>query len=85
MGCYAATLTFAQRGKPAAMIDDAKKTLTVHDVVVPATSAGVLALGFDKAPYKGRVRATLDGKTVTASRASGTSASRRRARPRAPR
>lgn len=66
MGCYAATLTFAQRGKPAAMLDDAQKTLSVHDVVVPATPTGVLSFGFDKPPYKGRVRATLDGKTVSA-------------------
>jgi hypothetical protein len=66
MGCYAATLTFAQRGKVAAMIDDAKQSVTVHDVVAPATPTGVLALSFDKSPYRGRVRATLDGKTVSA-------------------
>lgn len=66
MGCYAATLTFAQRGAVAAMIDEAKKSVTVHDVVAPTTVAGVLAFAFDKAPYQGRVRATLDGKTVSA-------------------
>jgi hypothetical protein len=35
-------------------------------VVAPTTAAGVLAFAFDKAPYQGRVRATLDGKTVSA-------------------
>jgi hypothetical protein len=66
MGCYAATLTFAQKGAVAAMLDDAKKAVTVHDVVEPKTRAGVLAFAFDRAPYKGRVRAVLDGTTVAA-------------------
>jgi hypothetical protein len=66
MGCYAATLTFAQRGAATAMVDEVKKTLSVHDVIAPTTASGVLAFGFDKAAYKGRVRATLDGKTVHA-------------------
>ena len=66
MGCYAATLTFAQRGATSALLADVQKSVSVHDVVAPTTPAGVLAFAFEKAPYKGRVRATLDGKTVTA-------------------
>jgi hypothetical protein len=66
MGCYAATLAFAQRGTTKALLADVQKAVTIHDVVAPTTRAGVLALSFDKAPYKGRVRATLDGKTVNA-------------------
>jgi hypothetical protein len=66
MGCYAATLTFAQRGTTSALVADVQKTVTVRDVVAPTTPAGVLAFSFEKAPYKGRVRAMLDGKIVNA-------------------
>ena len=65
-GCYAATVTFAQRGATAALLDDVKQAVSVRDVVAPATPSGVLSFAFEKAGYQGRVRATLDGTTVTA-------------------
>lgn len=66
MGCYAATLTMPQKGTPAALLADVQKAVTVRDVVAPKTRAGVLSLAFDQAPYTGRLRATLDGTTITA-------------------
>jgi hypothetical protein len=65
-GCYAATLVFGERGTVAALLAEVKQAVSLRDVVEPSAAGGVLSFGFDKAPYKGRVRATLDGKTVTA-------------------
>ncbi len=66
MGCYAATLTFPERGAVGALIADVKHAVSVSDVVEPSAAGGVLSFAFEKAPYKGRVRAMLDGRTVTA-------------------
>ena len=66
MGCYSATLAFPERGPVGALLDDVKKSVAVSDAVIPSAAGGVLSFAFDKAPYKGRVRANLDGKTVTA-------------------
>ena len=66
MGCYATALTFPERGPVRALLDDVKKAASVRDVVEPSAAGGVLSFAFDKDPYKGRVRANLDGRTVTA-------------------
>jgi hypothetical protein len=66
MGCYATTLAFPERGPVGALLDEVKKSVSVSDAVVPSAAGGVLSFTFDKTPYKGRVRANLDGKTVTA-------------------
>ena len=66
MGCYATALTFGERGPVGALLDDVKKTVTVSDAVVPSAAGGVLSFAFTRGEYKGRVRANLDGKTVSA-------------------
>jgi hypothetical protein len=66
MGCYATALTFPERGPVGALLDDVKKSVTVSDAVVPSAAGGVLSFAFAKGEYKGRVRANLDGKTVSA-------------------
>ena len=66
MGCYATALTFPERGPVGALLADVKKAVAVRDVVEPSAAGGVLSFAFDKAPYSGRVRATLDGKMDTA-------------------
>jgi hypothetical protein len=66
MGCYATSLTLPERGKVGALLDDVKKSVTVSDAVVPSAAGGVLSFAFAKGEYKGRVRANLDGKNVTA-------------------
>jgi hypothetical protein len=66
MGCYAATLSFPERGAVGALLADVKQAVSVRDVVEPSAAGGVLSFAFDKAPYSGRVRAMLDGKTISA-------------------
>lgn len=66
MGCYAAIVTFAAKGKAGALAKALRKqveaAVKVSDVVEPAANAetGVLALTFEKAPYRGRARVAID-------------------------
>lgn len=66
MGCYAAIMTFTAKGKAGSIARrlraQAEAAVKLRDVVEPAASAetGVLAFGFDKTPYRGRVRVTID-------------------------
>ena len=59
MGCYAAWLKMKGSGGKA-MLAEVEKIVTVRDVVMPEGD-GVLSFGFDKQPYKGRVRAQIAG------------------------
>lgn len=66
MGCYAAIVTFSAKGKAGgiakALRTQVESAVKVSDVVEPAATAetGVLAFAFEKAPYRGRARVSID-------------------------
>lgn len=75
MGCYSLWMTGRASGKATdaaeqlvrGLMDDKKqkRKLEIKDVVKPVGEAGVLSLGFETPPYKGRLRARFgEGKLV---------------------
>src|SRR5262245_6932160 len=65
-GCYGAWLAISGgRGNAAKMADDVVASIskldgiTLKEIVKPATGSDELTLGFERAPYRGHVRATL--------------------------
>jgi len=66
MGCYATIMTFTAKGKAGAigkaLRAQVEAAVKISDVVEPAANAetGVLSFAFDKAPYRGRARVTID-------------------------
>ena len=65
-GCYAAWLGVAEAAGSDAVERDLRGVagLTVHDVAHPAP--GEIALAFERAPYRGRLRAATGGTRLTA-------------------
>jgi hypothetical protein len=72
MGCYAIRLDIRGPGSAAAIADQiltgiaADPLIKVRDLVKPPAGAGVLALGFERAPYRGRLRAQIGPGTINA-------------------
>ena len=72
MGCYAIRLDVKGPGSAAALSDQiltgiaAEPSLKIKDVVKPPAGAGILTLGFEKAPYRGRLRAQIGPGTINA-------------------
>jgi hypothetical protein len=73
MGCYSLWMAVRGSGKATELADQVVKGLTetkrkvdIKDVVKPAADDGVLALTFESAPYKGRLRARLGKGRITA-------------------
>ena len=68
-GCYAMWLdVHGGKAEPSALADEilaGMTGITVHDVVKPAAD-GVMTLGFERAPYRGRLRAKLGAGTISA-------------------
>ena len=79
MGCYALWMTMSGSGDAKdlaeqllrGLVDDKakdqpKRKLEIKDVVKPTAAEGVLSLGFESAPYKGRLRARMGKGKITA-------------------
>lgn len=72
MGCYALRLEVRGPGSADAIADQilsgiaAEPAVKVRDVVKPPAGAGALTLGFEKAPYRGRLHAQIGPGTITA-------------------
>jgi hypothetical protein len=74
MGCYSVWMAVRESGKATELGDQILKGLTekqkrkveIKDVVKPTAEEGVLALSFESAPYKGRLRARLGKGRITA-------------------
>ena len=74
MGCYSVWMAVRGSGKATELADQVVKGLTekqkrkvdIKDVVKPAADEGVLALTFESAPYKGRLRARFGKGRITA-------------------
>jgi hypothetical protein len=72
MGCYAVWLAMSGGSAGADVLADqvlagmGVAKLTVADVVKPAAAGGVMSLRFDRAPYRGRLRAELATGRITA-------------------
>lgn len=68
-GCYAVWLeVHGGKAEPAALADEILAGMTgisVHDVVRPGAD-GVMTLGFERAPYRGTLRATLAAGSISA-------------------
>jgi hypothetical protein len=68
-GCYAIWLDIhSGKAEPSALVDEilaGMTGITVHDVVKPGAD-GVMSLGFERAPYRGRLRARLGAGTIAA-------------------
>ncbi|MBA3541019.1 MAG: hypothetical protein H0T79_15520 [Deltaproteobacteria bacterium] len=64
-GCYAAWIALRGSDANVLIVEDALAGLAAEKFamtnVIKPTSDGVLAFGFERAPYRGRVRARLDG------------------------
>jgi len=70
MGCYAVRFEVRGHNKMSALADQiiagiAAEKIVVKDIVKPP-GAGVLALAFERAPYRGRLRAQLAPDAITA-------------------
>jgi hypothetical protein len=72
MGCYAAWLALSGGSTGARELADqilaglATEHVVAADVVKPAADTGVLSLGFERPPYRGRLRAQLDRGKISA-------------------
>jgi hypothetical protein len=72
MGCYAVRLDIRGPGSAAAIAEQiltgiaADATIKVRDLQKPPAGAGVLSLGFEKAAYRGRLRAQIGPGTIHA-------------------
>ena len=78
MGCYSVWMTVHGSGKATELAEQLVRGLTepdkkkpkrkvdIKDVVKPTAEEGVLALTFESAPYKGRLRARLGKGRITA-------------------
>lgn len=60
------TVQSALPGGPAAAKAGARPGISISEVAKPTGPTGVLALGFARPPYRGRVRAQLGGGRITA-------------------
>ncbi|HEY5937555.1 MAG TPA: hypothetical protein VIU61_23070 [Kofleriaceae bacterium] len=71
MGCYAFRLDAKGPGSATAIADQilsgiAAASVDVSDVIKPPAGTGVLSLGFERAPYRGRLRAQIGPGTINA-------------------
>jgi hypothetical protein len=73
MGCYGVWLAVQAAGEAGAIAEQvvvgfaaSELRIAVRDVVVPSGPEGVLALTFERAPYRGRLRARLGGERIVA-------------------